>query len=627
MIESEKKSIKFSRLSAISKTSVQSFHLLDILKSIFIVSLPHLALFVIFLIYLLIGTSIIQEIDIENKNSNVIYHKTKKVDKIIYLNKFNEVLDNYENRMFEMLNLTYGNINISEINIDSEHNKAFKFLKRLVKSHKKNVYIEIYNNTDENAHISYSKRLIKSFLEYKQEMQLNLNKYLYKLVKKETGSLKEKFNLELDNEDEYVCENDKKEDENVMKFRNSIYFALTLLTTIGYGDFSPVTPIGKIFTSIYSFIGIPFTLIFLSDVGLIFTKFIKFQYILIIDLYEIGYFSSIKNLLIKIINKLITNKKSKEENEDQNEEEKDQKEKEEFLSITHIIKHCYEKSDDTFDFSLLVLTFLILIYLTLGAIIFARNQNKTAYIDIIDYYYFNIISLLKIGIGDLTINLKNSSTTYLTIFYIYIIIGISFFLMIIDSLRSNLKLILIKTGHNIIFEVLKFANQLGYNIEFHINDEIPPAANINDVTSNTSALSNNNNNDDVFYQNNQQNQSSNKFKSNFKIATNIQNKRKNLLKDLNELNGYDNLKCDKQTQITTLLCSKYQNELTNIVEPIVKINSTIDNQILPVIEKEKVNELANNSSNPTHLNANSETTQKQSSPLNTRRTRFENKNT
>lgn len=37
---------------------------------------------------------------------------------------------------------------------------------------------------------------------------------------------------------------------------DSLYFSVTTLTTIGFGDFSPKTDIGKIFTIVYIFIGI-----------------------------------------------------------------------------------------------------------------------------------------------------------------------------------------------------------------------------------------------------------------------------------------------------------------------------------------------------------------------------------
>src|SRR3954447_269455 len=37
---------------------------------------------------------------------------------------------------------------------------------------------------------------------------------------------------------------------------DSLYFTVTTLTTIGYGDFHPLTPLGKIFTIMYVLVGI-----------------------------------------------------------------------------------------------------------------------------------------------------------------------------------------------------------------------------------------------------------------------------------------------------------------------------------------------------------------------------------
>lgn len=39
-------------------------------------------------------------------------------------------------------------------------------------------------------------------------------------------------------------------------FVNSFYLTSVTLTTVGYGDFAPVTDAGKIFTAIYSFMGV-----------------------------------------------------------------------------------------------------------------------------------------------------------------------------------------------------------------------------------------------------------------------------------------------------------------------------------------------------------------------------------
>lgn len=41
---------------------------------------------------------------------------------------------------------------------------------------------------------------------------------------------------------------------------NSFYFTVATLTTVGYGDFTPVTNVGKIFASFYMLVNIPIML-------------------------------------------------------------------------------------------------------------------------------------------------------------------------------------------------------------------------------------------------------------------------------------------------------------------------------------------------------------------------------
>lgn len=48
---------------------------------------------------------------------------------------------------------------------------------------------------------------------------------------------------------------------------DSLYFSVTTLTTVGYGDFSPHTDLGKIFTIIYLLVGIGTLLGFIEIVA------------------------------------------------------------------------------------------------------------------------------------------------------------------------------------------------------------------------------------------------------------------------------------------------------------------------------------------------------------------------
>uniref|UniRef100_A0AC35EVX3 Potassium channel domain-containing protein n=1 Tax=Panagrolaimus sp. PS1159 TaxID=55785 RepID=A0AC35EVX3_9BILA len=50
-------------------------------------------------------------------------------------------------------------------------------------------------------------------------------------------------------------------------FSDSILFAFTVITTIGYGNVAPRTLGGRIFCIIYGLIGIPFTLLAIADLG------------------------------------------------------------------------------------------------------------------------------------------------------------------------------------------------------------------------------------------------------------------------------------------------------------------------------------------------------------------------
>ena len=58
-------------------------------------------------------------------------------------------------------------------------------------------------------------------------------------------------------------------------FVQSVFFTTTILTTIGYGNISPVTFPGRLFCILFAIIGIPFTLSVLADLGKILATIIS----------------------------------------------------------------------------------------------------------------------------------------------------------------------------------------------------------------------------------------------------------------------------------------------------------------------------------------------------------------
>jgi len=57
---------------------------------------------------------------------------------------------------------------------------------------------------------------------------------------------------------------DRDKDEEIWQYGQGILFTVTVVTTIGYGHVTPLTNSGKLFTIVYSILGIPFTLVFLT---------------------------------------------------------------------------------------------------------------------------------------------------------------------------------------------------------------------------------------------------------------------------------------------------------------------------------------------------------------------------
>ncbi|XP_037918281.1 potassium channel subfamily K member 15 [Hermetia illucens] len=66
--------------------------------------------------------------------------------------------------------------------------------------------------------------------------------------------------------------------ENPWSFPGAFLYSLTVITTIGYGNISPRTSLGKITTILYAIIGMPLFLLYLSNIGDVMAKSFKWIY-------------------------------------------------------------------------------------------------------------------------------------------------------------------------------------------------------------------------------------------------------------------------------------------------------------------------------------------------------------
>ncbi|XP_074845162.1 potassium channel subfamily K member 3 [Carettochelys insculpta] len=95
------------------------------------------------------------------------------------------------------------------------------------------------------------------------------------------------------------------------KFAGSFYFAITVITTIGYGHAAPSTDGGKVFCMFYALLGIPLTLVMFQSLGERINTFVKYLLhrikkclglrraeVSMANMVTIGFFSCISTLCI-----------------------------------------------------------------------------------------------------------------------------------------------------------------------------------------------------------------------------------------------------------------------------------------------------------------------------------------
>ncbi|PAV57744.1 hypothetical protein WR25_07384 isoform F [Diploscapter pachys] len=175
-------------------------------------------------------------------------------------------------------------------------------------------------------------------------------------------------------------------------YTTAIFFTATLLTTIGYGNLTPVTWKGRVFCVAYALLGVPLILITVADLG----KFLSEN---IAEMYAC--YSKYKKRWFKPKYTSISTKDDSGK-----------------------LNDVMQDLDQYMAIPILLIVFILLGYIALGAVLLGSWENW----DFFSGFYFSFITMTTVGFGDL-VPLRREFY-YLDL--CYIIIGLAITTMCID---------------------------------------------------------------------------------------------------------------------------------------------------------------------------------------------------
>ena len=410
--------------------------------------IPHVSICLIFLIYTLVGASIIQEIESDDLRSTTTTSSANQET------------------------TTTSNIPVKTLDRERE-----RLLSKIID---KRQTIDL---------LQYTKYINKHIREFEEEL-----KKTYQTTS--SNSLVERSSSTIG-------------DNPRWSFSGSLFFVGTTLTTIGKSrtsslissiiismsfsgsnDFLPVTKIGKFFLMIYAAIGIPLTLVFLSDLSLLITRLIKYLSLLLLRVYSTHYFLHIRqwtfirwienhlNISIPIPideEEIFTpqidathSPLSFEHFSQQNDPHLNQsilkrRRLPQHIQIKHIqtiyntlIDTLKDVNDDT-DLTMSQLIITVLIYILIGACLITSNSY-------FDSVYICFTSLFTINLSNYFRNSTASqehSTKAMFIFAIYILFGLAIVSLCITAVQIRIQTILADIGTKLLRDLVEFLRQMG----------------------------------------------------------------------------------------------------------------------------------------------------------------------